>query len=460
MRNLFEKEDKMRKFPDHFLWGSATSSYQIEGAANEDGKGQSIWDRFSNTPGKIVNGDHGNIAIDHYHRYKDDIQLMKELGLQSYRFSVSWPRIFPDGVGRPNAKGLDFYKRVIESLHQNEIKPLLTLYHWDLPQALQDKGGWLNRDIVDYFLEYAAYLFKELDDVIPTWITHNEPWVASFKGYADGEHAPGYTDTQSYLRASHHLNLAHGEAVAAYRELSSNKDGQIGITLNLTPSYPAGGSPEEQSAATIWDGFMNRWFLDPVLKGNYPQDLVSLYAKKFDLSFIQTGDSERINQPIDFLGVNYYSVATVKAGNKGLFNFLGIEGVSSEKPKTAMGWEIYSKGLEELLIRIKNDYGNIPLFITENGAAFEDKLEADGSIIDDERVQYLKEHLIACYEAIQHGVNLKGYYLWSMFDNFEWAFGYQKRFGMVYIDYATQKRTAKKSAQWYKEVIQNNGIKE
>jgi beta-glucosidase len=449
----------MRKFPNNFLWGSATSSYQIEGAANEDGKGESIWDRFSNTPGKILNGDHGDVAINHYHRYEEDIRMMKELQLQSYRFSVSWPRIFPDGIGKPNIKGLDFYKRVIDSLHQNDIDPMLTLYHWDLPQALQDKGGWLNRDIVEYYVEYATYLFKELGDVVPSWITHNEPWVASFKGYADGEHAPGYTDIQSYIKASHHLNLSHGKVVDAFREQSIT-NGNIGITLNLTPGYPVGGLSEEQPAATIWDGFMNRWFLDPVLKGEYPQDIVDIYSKSFDLSFIEAGDLQRINRPIDFLGVNYYSVATIKAGNEGLFNFLGIEGINSGRPKTAMGWDIYPNGLKELLIRIKNDYGDIPLIITENGAAFEDKVEEDGSIIDEERIQYLREHLIACYEAIQYEVNLKGYYLWSMFDNFEWAFGYQRRFGMVYIDYATQKRTTKKSAHWYKEVIQNNGLKE
>ncbi|WP_026675503.1 GH1 family beta-glucosidase [Alkalihalobacterium bogoriense] len=446
----------MLKFPNDFVWGTATSSYQIEGAAREDGKGESIWDQFSRIPGKVHNNDTGIIACDHYHLYESDIKLMKELGIKSYRFSVSWPRIFPNGTGQVNERGLDFYKRIIDTLLENGITPALTMYHWDLPQALQDKGGWTNRDIVDYFVDYGSVLFKNFGDVVDNWITHNEPWVVSYLGYGSGEHAPGYQDFPSFVKASHHLLLSHGKTVQAFRESGIiGKD--IGITLNLNPAYPAFDGEEYEKATNIYDGFMNRWFLDPVFNGSYPKEILDLYSQFVSLDFIKEDDLNTIANPIDFLGINYYSITNIIPAKDCNQHFLGFESVKKGLPTTGMNWEIYSQGLYDLLTRIKSDYNDPKIYITENGAAFDDEL-IDGKVNDENRISYVKEHLDACHRAIQDGVNLKGYYLWSFMDNFEWAYGYDKRFGMTYVDYETQKRIPKKSAYWYSDVIKNNGF--
>lgn len=448
----------MSQFPKDFLWGTATSSYQIEGAADEDGKGESIWDRFCKISGNVNNGDTGAIACDHYHRYKDDIALLKSLGVQAYRFSVSWPRIFPEGYGKVNSKGLDFYKKLVDGLLENDITPMLTLYHWDLPQALQDIGGWTNRDVTDYFTEYSAYLFESLGDRVHHWLTHNEPWVASYLGYAEGEHAPGYHDFRAFVKASHHLLLSHGKTVSEFRR-SKAKEGQIGITLNLEPAYPLYNDEEHRTAAKKKEGFLNRWFLDPVFKGRYPEDIRKIYDQHMSLDFIREGDLNVISQDTDFLGINFYSITThIPDKSPEPENVLKFKSVPVGKPQTDMGWEIDSNGLYDLLLQLKKEYGDIPLYITENGAACRDKINERNEIEDDDRIDYVKSHLSACSRAIENGVNLKGYFVWSLMDNFEWAFGYDKRFGIVYVDYETQKRTKKKSAYFYQDVIANNGI--
>ncbi|WP_212029844.1 GH1 family beta-glucosidase [Metabacillus lacus] len=445
------------KFPEQFIWGTATSSYQIEGAVKEDGRGESIWDRFCRIPGKVRNKENGDIACNHYFLYEEDIKLMKSLNIQSYRFSTAWSRIFPEGTGKPNSKGLDFYKRLIDCLLEHEIEPLLTLYHWDLPQLLQDKGGWTNRYTAEYFTEYSTFLYRELGDRVKKWGTHNEPWVVSYKGYALGNAAPGYLDFRSHLKASHHLLLSHGRAVSAFRELGP-KDGQIGITLNIEPTYPFEDDEECRTAAKIKDGFSNRWFLDPVLKGQYPADIMELYSKFETFDYIKQNDLHVMSSSIDYLGINYYSISTNKPGPEGELGFLGVESVKTGRPVTYMNWEIEPQGLYDILLRMKNEYGDIPLYITENGAAYDDTVDEDGSVSDEDRRLFIEMHLQACREAIDAGVNLKGYYLWSFMDNFEWRYGYSKRFGMVHVDYNTQKRTPKKSALWYKKVIETNSI--
>lgn len=437
-------------FPQDFVWGVATSSYQIEGATREDGRGESIWDRFSHTPGKVMGMENGDVACDHYHRYEEDIALLKQIGVDSYRFSIAWPRLFPTGEGELNGKGLDFYKRLIEKLLQNGIQPLVTLYHWDLPQKLQDKGGWVNRDTAYRFQEYAATVFRHLGDLVTMWTTHNEPWCASFLGYGKGEHAPGIQDHYAAVQASHHLLLSHGLAVQAFRE--SGKNGRIGITLNLSAAYPATDDEEDQKAARIWDGYFNRWFLDPVLKGEYPQDMVELYSRYQPLDFIFDGDLETISVPIDFLGINYYSRSVLTAEDPD--PILGVGHQKPVLPTTDMGWEVYPEGLYDLLTRIKREYKPIDLYITENGAAYPDELK-DGEVEDWDRVDYLKTHFEAAERAIREGVPLKGYYVWSLMDNFEWAYGYSKRFGIVYVDFRTQERTLKKSGKWFASFLAN-----
>jgi beta-glucosidase len=439
------------KFPKDFVWGTATASYQIEGAVSEDGRGVSIWDTFSRTPGKVFEGHTGDTACDHYHRYQEDIQLMKELGIQSYRFSIAWPRIFPDR-GRFNQKGIDFYKRLVDELLQNDIKPAATMYHWDLPQYLQDKGGWVNRDTVNYFQDYAETLYRELGDVIPAWITHNEPWCAAFLSYGLGIHAPGHQDWKEAIRASHHILLSHGKAVEAFR--TSGLKGEIGITLNLNHVYPEAGSKEDLEAAYRVDGFSNRWFLDPIFKGEYPKDMMELFARHVGPDdFIKQGDLETISRKIDFLGVNYYTRALVKNGPED--GLLSVENLRGTDDRTDMGWEVYPQGLYDLLTRIKKDYGDIPLYITENGAAYPDSV-VNGTVDDQKRIDYIEAHLEKSLQFINEGGNLKGYYVWSFMDNFEWSFGYSKRFGIVYVDYETQQRIPKKSSHWYRDLIKNS----
>ena len=434
------------KFPQDFKWGVATASYQIEGAVHEDGRGESIWDRFSRTPGKVLHGHTGDVACNHYHLYREDVALMKELGVDSYRFSIAWPRIYPTGKGQVNQRGLDFYKRLVEELLNSGIEPAATLYHWDLPQALEDQGGWLNRDTARYFQDYAQTMFEQLGDAVKLWITLNEPWCSAYLGYGNGVHAPGKSDPNWYLYAAHHLLLAHGLALQAFTSL--NLPGEIGITLNLSPQYPASDSPQDREAARKADGFQNRWYLDPLFNGFYPQDMpefLSVVAAK-----IQPGDFDLISGDLDFLGINYYSRGVVKADGRG-----GYQALPPAGPVTHMGWEVYPRGLYDLLLRLHEDYGPIPLYITENGAAYPDVLE-QGRVHDPERTAYLEQHFAQAARAIEAGVPLKGYYVWSLLDNFEWAFGYERRFGIVYVDFETQERIVKDSGRWYQSFLKCN----
>jgi beta-glucosidase len=439
-------------FPEGFVWGAATASYQIEGGATEDGRGESIWDRFSHTPGKVLNGDTGDVADDHYHRWPQDIQLMTFLGLKAYRFSIAWPRIIPDGIGAVNRAGLDFYDRLVDGLLAAGIEPFVTLYHWDLPQSLQDKGGWPNRDVVGWFADYAAVVSRRLGDRVRRWITHNEPWVASFLGYATGEHAPGLKDPKAAVQAAHHLLLSHGQAVSILRQ-SGNDGTQVGITLNLSWVDAASEEPADVEAARRYDGFLNRFFLDPVFEGAYPADMLALYGNAAPR--VEPDDLAQISAPIDFLGVNYYSRAVVAADPESPLGTRALQPSGSEY--TAMGWEVHPEGLYKLLRRLHEDYGPQAMYITENGCAFPDEVE-DGQVRDPRRLSYLREHFIQAARAIEEGVPLRGYFVWSLLDNFEWAFGYSRRFGIVYVDYATQERILKDSALWYKQVIATNAV--
>ncbi len=441
-------------FPDNFIWGTSTSAYQIEGGYRSGGKGESIWDRFSHTPGKIYGNHTGDTACDHYHLFKEDVRILKELGIASYRFSISWSRIFPDGYGEPNQKGIAFYRELSDLLIRNGIIPAVTLYHWDLPQKLQDIGGWTNRKVVEYFEEYARYLFKELGDRIPIWITFNEPWVSSFIGYWYGGHPPGIKNYSTALLAAHNTMLAHGLAVRAFREMGLK--GEIGITLNLNPVYPASEDNKDLLAAKRYADFLNGWFLDPILKGKYPEELFLWLIDKVDFPVIEENDMETIHTPIDFLGINNYSSSSIMDNPRDWP--LQTAFANTGKPRTDSGWEIYPEGLYDLLVYLNREYNGIKLLITENGASFNDVLDSDGSVVDDDRINYLKEHILQIHKAISEGVNLAGYYVWSFLDNFEWNLGYSKRFGLVYVDFDTQRRFVKKSGLWYKEVIENHGV--
>ena len=441
------------QFPDGFLWGAATAAYQVEGATKEDGRGASIWDVFAHTPGKVYEGHTGDVACDHYHRFSEDVALMADLGLTSYRFSIAWPRIFPE-QGVLNQKGIDFYKRLLEALHQHQIAPTATLYHWDLPQWLEDAGGWRSRDTINYFVEYADTMFRAFGDDVPKWITHNEPWCTSFLGHALGQHAPGHTDWKEALQVAHHVLLSHGEVVEVFRHAGQN--GQIGITLNLTPVEAGTNRLEDKLTAQVVDGNSNRWFLDPLFHGAYPKDMLAFYQQIVGpLDFILPGDLAKISLPIDFLGVNYYFRNRVIHDAQS--EMFGIRILPSEGELTAMDWGIHPDSLLQLLKRIQTDYTNIPIYITENGAAFEDQVD-HGQVKDDRRTKYLHDHLEAAAQFISQGGNLKGYYVWSLLDNFEWSYGYAKRFGIVYVDYATQERIVKDSGKWYQQVIRANSL--
>lgn len=439
-------------FPKDFYWGCATASYQIEGGWNEDGKGLSIWDTFSHTQGKIADGSTGDVACDHYHRWQEDVQLMKEIGLNAYRFSLSWPRILPEGKGRINPKGLDFYDRLVDALLQNNIQPFITLYHWDLPQALQDEGGWARRDTAFYFADYTAVVAHRLGDRVKHWITHNEPWVVAWIGYGWGEHAPGIRNEKVAIQVSHHLLLSHGLAVEVLRDLSPQSE--VGITLNLSPVHPATDSEEDKLSAWRHDGFLNRWFLDPIFRGAYPEDILEIFR---GLPRVEPRDMAIISRRIDFLGINYYSRSVMKYDPQAgplQARGVGVEGAEY----TEMGWEIYPPGIYEIMKRVQDDYNPSKIYITENGAAFRDEV-VDGRVHDEKRVNYLKEHFVQAHRAIQDGIRLKGYFVWSLMDNFEWAHGYTKRFGIVYVDYPTQRRIMKDSALWFKEVIAQGGVR-
>jgi beta-glucosidase len=433
-----------------FVWGAATAAFQIEGATKADGRGESIWDRFAATEGKVARGDTGDPACEHYYRWEHDLDLMRSLGLQGYRFSIAWPRIQPDGRGPSNQKGIDFYRTLVEGMLERGIEPLATLYHWDLPQALQDEGGWASRDVVGRFTEYAGIMFDALGDIVPAWITHNEPWVTSFLGYGYGVKAPGIADWPTALRAAHHSLLAHGTAVAAYRDRGLT--GQIGITLDLTVAYPAGPSPADAAAATRLDGHHDRWFLDPVFRGSYPEDMLAWYEERFGpLDAIQDGDLAMIAQPIDFLGVNFYRPNYAAAADDG--SVLALRDIEPDAEKTAMGWAVIPSALTELLLRLERDYGGVPFLITENGAAFDDVLDGGDVVEDDRRLAYIKGHIEALEAARAQGADVRGYYVWSLLDNFEWEHGYDKRFGIVFVDFPTQRRIPKRSALWYRDRI-------
>jgi beta-glucosidase len=461
-------------FPPGFVFGSATASYQIEGAAKEDGRGPSIWDTFSHTEGKVWNGDTGDIADDHYHRLDEDLDLMSGLGLEAYRFSIAWPRIQPTGRGPANAKGVEFYTRLVDGLLTRGIRPIATLYHWDLPQALEDEGGWANRAIAFAFADYARIMGEALGDKIVTWTTLNEPWCSAYLGYGSGAHAPGRMNGAEALAAVHHLNLAHGLAVTALKEVVTN-DPDFSITLNLHVLRGEGESGAE--AVRQIDGLANRVFLGPLLDGAYPDDVIEDTADVTDWSFVQPGDLELIKQPLELLGVNYYSTTLVRvwdgvsarANNDGHKDMGGspwpgasrIEFLPQPGPYTEMGWNIEPSGLEELLVSLHEKYPALPLMVTENGAAFADEVieTADGRVVHDpERVDYLRRHFTAAHRAMERGVDLRGYQVWSLMDNFEWGYGYSKRFGIVYIDFETQERVLKDSAKWYSELIATRSI--
>jgi beta-glucosidase len=453
------------RFPDGFLWGAATASYQVEGAVDEDGRGPSIWDAFSATPGAVRHGDTGAIACDHYHRWESDLDLMSALGLGAYRFSVAWPRVQPDGSGAVNARGLDFYRRLVDGLLERGIEPMPTLYHWDLPLPLQEKdGGWTSRDTAERFAEYAAVVHAALGDRVRRWITLNEPWVSSFLGYGAGVHAPGVRDGASALAAAHHLLLGHGLAVDAMR--AGRHGGEIGITLNLTPAVPVTDAAEDVAAARRADGNANRWFCDPLLRGAYPADLVDWYADTAPgaMPEVRHGDLDRIGAPLDFLGVNYYFRQHVRAGGAGaprdVLPSLDVTvDAPAALPRTAMGWPVEADGLRALLVRLRDDYDRLPpVYVTENGCAYDDYVDPEGGVDDLERIDYLDGHLRALAAAVDAGVDVRGYFAWSLLDNFEWAEGYAKRFGLHFVDYGTQRRIPKASAAWYRDVVARNVV--
>lgn len=440
-------------FPPGFIWGAATSAYQIEGAWNEDGKGESIWDRFAHTPGKIDNGDTGDVACDHYHRWREDITLMKAMGLGAYAFTVAWTRVQPTGRGPVNEKGLDFYERLVDGLLEAGIQPFVTLYHWDLPQALQEEGGWPARATAEAFVAYADVVSRRLGDRVGHWITVNEPYVIAFLGHLEGIHAPGHTDLDQALAAAHHVLLAHGWAVPVLRRNSPRAE--VGIVLNPIPCIPASPSPADRAAAWREDGIFNRWFLDPLAARGYPLDMVQHYGRP--MGFVQPGDLEAIAVPLDFVGLDYYTRIVVRSDEVPEEKNLP-QTVLPDGERTDMWWEVYPEGLYELLGRLYFEYRFPKLYVTENGAAYRDEIGPDGRVDDQPRVAFLKAHLKQLARAIWAGVPVRGYFVWSLMDNFEWAYGYAKRFGLVYVDYATQRRILKESGHWYRRVIATNSI--
>ncbi|WP_224242835.1 GH1 family beta-glucosidase [Hyalangium gracile] len=429
--------------PDEFQWGVATSAYQIEGAVSEDGRGPSIWDTFSQVPGTIARGDTGEVACDHYHRWEEDLDLLVALGVNAYRFSVAWPRIQPTGRSPTNARGLDFYDRLLDGILARGLRPHLTLYHWDLPQALQDEGGWGQRDTALRFVDFAEVVARRLGDRLESLCTFNEPWVVATLGHEKGIFAPGLRDRQLAMQVSHHLLVAHGLAVQALRTLVPRVP--LGIVLNLSPSYPARPVAADRAKARLEDGLGLRWYMDPLFQGSYPRDVLEHLGE--DAPDVEPGDLALIRQPLDFLGINYY-----------MRNFIHAEDPAATPPGelgfTDMGWEIYPQGLTDLLVRLARDYRLPPIYIAENGAAFVDRLEG-GAVHDVQRVAYLEQHLAAMNAARSQGVDVRGYFAWSFLDNFEWASGYQKRFGLVYVDYGTQRRVLKDSAYWYRAFIES-----
>jgi len=424
-----------------FLFGVATASYQIEGAAREDGRLPSIWDTFCATEGKVLNRDNGNVACDHYHRWADDVELIAGLGVDAYRLSIAWPRVM-DERGRPNHRGLDFYKRLLDALAERGIQRFVTLYHWDLPQHHEDRGGWLNRDTAHRFAEYADLVSREVAGRVDAWATLNEPWCSAYLGYGNGHHAPGLANTRHAAQAMHHLLLGHGLALAALR--ANDARSLAGIVANAGGGYPASDTAADRDAATrLYEAYQNGWVLDPLLRGDYPADLWRLWPGSEPLML--AGDMQTIGRPMDFLGLNYYSRAVIRADGEHGFQWVHLP----EVERTQMDWEVYPQGLQDILERFRREYPNLPpIYITENGMASDDKV-VHGEVADAQRVSYLKRHFAACSRAMQAGVDVRGYFVWSLMDNFEWAFGYERRFGIVHVDYATQRRTLKDSAKSY-----------
>ncbi len=453
-----------------FLWGVATSAYQIEGAVREDGRGTSIWDTFSHTPGMTFNGDTGDVAADHYHRLDQDLDLMRELGLNAYRFSIAWPRIQPSGSGRINEPGLAFYERLVDGLLARGIAPVATLYHWDLPQGLQDRGGWPERETALRFADYAAAVAARLGDRVARWITHNEPWVAAWLGYADGLFAPGLTSVRDATIAQHHLLLSHGLAVEAIRSEAANTEATIGIALNLHDVNPATDDEADVRAADWVYGQQAASFLEPLFNGRYPDEIEPMSAIWTDPEIVRPGDLEVISRPIDFLGVNYYHPRFIASpdhltdvlregfvrtapDHRHSFGFDFVELAHASATRTEMGWPVEPEGLTRQLLRLRADYPAVPVVVTESGAAFADQPDAEGRVADPQRVAYLDGHIGAVVDAVSQGVDARGYFVWSLLDNFEWSSGYSKRFGLVYVDFATQERIPKGSYRWYRDFI-------
>ncbi|WFE23762.1 GH1 family beta-glucosidase [Solwaraspora sp. WMMD937] len=458
-------------FPGNFLWGTATASYQVEGAAAVDGRTPSIWDTFAHTPGLVTNGDTGDVACDHYHRLEEDLDILAELGVGAYRFSISWSRVLPGGGSQLNQRGVDFYSALVDGLRARGIAPVATLYHWDLPQELEDAGGWPHRDTAERFAEYAGRMGEVFGDRVHTWITLNEPWCSAYLGYGSGVHAPARTEPAAALAAVHHLNLGHGLAVRALRA-SIDPAARVSVTLNL--HHVRGESPGDAEAVRRIDALANRAFLGPMLDGAYPRDLIDDTAAVTDWSFVHDGDEAAAHAPLDLLGVNYYNPVLVRQwdgvsprstadghADGAASPWIGVtdvEFVTQPGPYTQMGWNIDETGLTELLLRLHRDYPGLPMMITENGAAFDDVLDDDGRVRDPRRVDYLHRHLTAVAAAIDGGADVRGYFVWSLMDNFEWAHGYGKTFGIVHVDRQTMRRTWKESAHWYRRVVAANAL--
>ncbi|MFC5924035.1 GH1 family beta-glucosidase [Micromonospora vulcania] len=451
----------MISFPDTFVWGASTAAYQIEGAVDADGRSPSIWDTFSRTPGAVAGGQTGDEACDHYRRYRDDVALMADLGLRAYRFSIAWPRVRPGGDGPTNERGLDFYDRLVDELHRYGITPMPTLYHWDLPQALEDRGGWTNRRTAEAFAEYATVVHDRLGDRVDCWTTLNEPWCSAYLGYGSGIHAPGRRDPAAAFAAVHHLLLAHGLGTQALRAAGARSVGLVVNPVAVRPDDPT--SAADADAVRLIDGLHNRIFLDPVLGDGYPADVLAHLSRFGEPTWLAESDEKTIAAPIDLLGINYYNPVYVAArpgapeGNGTYPGAAGIEFRAPTGPTTAMGWEIDPTGLSDLLRRLHHDYPGTPLWVTENGGAFDDQVSGD-HVPDDDRISYLDGHLRAVHTALRGGVDVRGYLAWSLLDNFEWAEGYSKRFGLVHVDYRTQRRTLKDSAHWYRSVIARNAL--
>ena len=452
--NSGKAEAGKHHFPEGFVWGVATASYQIEGAWDEDGRGETIWDRYCSIPGNILDGDDGKTACDHYHRYKEDVALMKQMGIRAYRFSIAWSRILPKGYGEVNQKGLDFYSCLIDELLDAGIEPYITLYHWDLPQALQDMGGWTNPDMPRYFMEYAR--IDAFHDRVKKWITLNEPYCAAFLGNYEGRQAPGLRDFSAAVQVSYHLYVGHGLAVEYFRK--QGYEGEIGITLNLMGRLPLTDSEEDRAAAVRADGYLNRWFAEPIVFGRYPEDMVELYRSKgVRLPEFKEEHMKLIGQKLDFIGLNYYNDFYVKADEH-----VWPLGFKIENPKhipiNDRNWPVTEQGFTNMLLRMKNEYGIETIYITENGTSSHDVVSMEGRVEDGPRKDYLHRHLLALWEAVSQGVNVKGYFQWSLYDNFEWSFGYESRFGIVFVDFHTQERIIKESGRWYSGVIRDNAV--